>query len=544
MEKNKNKGVKAAPTIVGAAVLLGATAFASRLLGLVRDRLLAGEFGAGPSLDAYYAAFRIPDLVYTFLVLGALSAGFIPYFTKRYREKNAGAEAWLFTNSILNVMGLMLVALSILGVLFAGPILFAVAPGFDTATMEIAVELSRVLYISTILLGLSSVFGGVLQGLKRFTLYAIAPLLYNVGIIAGVVVAQRTNAGIEAVAWGVVGGAALHLTIQLIGALTSGWRYKLVMNLKDKDVREMFSLMGPRVVGLAVSQINLIAMTAIASLLAAGSITIFNFANNIQYVPIGIIGISFAIAAFPAFCDAANKNDLKRLIKTLSQTTRNILFLIIPLTVVFLLLRAQIVRVVLGAGEFGWNETILTANVLAFFTLSLFAQALIPLLVRVFFAYKNTLIPAVIALVSAAINISLAWMWSSTFGVVGIAMAFSIASIIQCALLWIVVRHKIRDMDEVRLLKTIVISAGAALLAGIMIQAMKELYAAVFSLTTFWAVLGQGVIAGVVGLSVYVIVAWAFKSEELHILWCSLRRRLFKRVRTVESGDEAIEAMG
>lgn len=529
----------ASPTIVGAAVLLGATALASRFLGLIRDRLLAGTFGAGVDLDIYYAAFRIPDLIFTFLVLGALSAGFIPFFTKRYAEgKN---QAWDFTNTVLHVMGVGLLVFSVLGACFAPWILRLVAPGFDADTLARAVSVSRIMYLSTFFLGVSSVFGGVLQGLKHFTLYAIAPLLYNIGIICGILSATFLGGGIVFVAWGVVLGSVLHVLLQLVGALYAGWRYQALWNWRDTDIRELLLLMGPRIVGLAVSQLNLIVMTAIASLLAAGSITIFNFANNIQYVPIGIIGISFAIAAFPSLSEQAAQKNRTQMRATISETTRNILFLIIPLSVVFLLLRIQIVRVVLGAGVVGWNETIITAHTLAFFVLSLFAQALIPLFVRVFFAYKNTAAPALIAVCTALVNTTLAWVWSGTFGVVGIAMAFSLASILQLVLLWFFVSRKLGGLDEGRVLKSLITISLSALLGGLMIQAMKVLYERFIHLDTFVGVLGQGLVAGSAGLGVYLLAAWIWHSPELATLWGSLRRRLFRRYRLSESADAAIE---
>ncbi|NQV12252.1 murein biosynthesis integral membrane protein MurJ [Candidatus Uhrbacteria bacterium] len=533
---------KAAPAIVGAAVLLGGTALGSRVLGLIRDRMLAGTFGAGVELDVYYAAFRIPDLIFTFLVLGALSAGFIPLFTKHLCKEEDSEAAWTFTNNILHILGVCLIGLSVLAIIFTPWILRLVAPGFDAETLVHATKVSRIMYISTTLLGLSSVFGGVLQGLKRFTLYAIAPLMYNIGIILGVLVAQWTTGSISIVAWGVVLGAALHLLIQLFGSARAGWRYNFVWNWKDKDAREMMQMMLPRLLGLAVSQINLIVMTAIASLLAIGSITIFNFANNIQFVPIGIVGISFAIAAFPTMSELANKKNKKKLKQVVSRTARNILFLIVPLSVVFLALRAQIVRVVLGAGVFGWNETIITANVLGFFVISLFAQALIPLLVRVFFAYKNTTIPAVIALISAAINIVLAIMWSRTMGVPGIALAFSVANVIQMVLLWAAANKKLGGMDEVRVLKSSITIVGSAIMCGIVVQAMKELFAAAVPLTTFFAVLGQGLVAGIAGFLVYLIVSWVFKSEELDVLVAGLKRKLFRKSFISESADEAVES--
>ncbi len=397
------------------------------------------------------------------------------------------------------------------------------------------------MYVSTILLGFSSVFGGMLQGLKRFTLYAIAPLLYNVGIIAGTSVAFVYGFGIKAVAWGVVLGALLHFGIQVIGSVRAGWRYRFLVRPRDPDMRELARLMIPRVAGLALSQINLIVMTAIASLLSAGSVAIFHFANNIQYVPIGIVGISFAIAAFPTLSEQAGAAQREALRKTISETTRMILFLIIPLSVVFLLLRIQIVRVVLGAGQFGWNETILTAHTIAFFVLSLFAQALIPLIVRVFFAWQNTLTPALIALGSAIINIVAAWFWSQSFGVVGLAMAFSLASIIQLTLLWALATRRMGGLDEAAILHSLITMLIAAVMSGLMIQAVKNIYAAVVPLTTFFAVLGQGIAAGAAGLAIYMLAAWVWDSPELEGLWASVRRRLFRRYHLSESADAAIE---
>ena len=528
-------------SVFGAAVLLGATALASRVLGLVRDRMLAGTFGAGTELDAYYAAFRVPDLVYSFIVLGALSAGFIPYFTKRLKQQDGLASAFAFTDTVLTIMAAALMVLSGLGALFARQLLLLVAPGFDDATVELAVPLSRLLYLSTFFLGISSVFGGILQSFKRFTLYSIAPLLYNIGIIGGTLVAGYSSDNVMWVAWGVVLGALLHLMLQMVGAVHSGWRPRWGMAFKDADVRAMFGLMGPRVLGLAITQINLIVMTAIASVLSIGSVSIFHFANNIQYVPVGVIGVAFAIAVFPHLSDAANDNNQKVMARSVSQTTRSILFLIIPITVVMLLLRTQIVRVVLGAGVFGWNETIIAATMLGYFALSLFAQSLTPLYVRVFFANKNTVIPTLIALLTAFVNVAFALWWTPKFGVTGIAMAFSLSACVQCVLLWIALRVYVASLDELRLLRMLVTSVGAALVAGLMIQAVKELYGTFIPLRTFLAVVGQIFVAGGAGMTAYLVTAWAFKSEEYEWFVAAIRRKLFCKYAAVESGDEALD---
>ena len=358
-------------TITGAAILLGAASLTSRLLGILRDRALAHTFGAGDLLDAYFTAFRIPDLVYNLLIAGALTAGFIPIFTELF--VNNKKQAWQFTNQVISWLSVAVLIMCTLLILFASPLTNLIGPGFSVEQQYLTSQLTRILFLSPIILGLSAIISGVLQSLRYFLVYALSPILYNIGIIIGALVFSRWW-GIHGVAYGVILGALLHLCVQLPTAWYAGFRPRIIMRFTS-TLKMLTRMMIPRTLSLATYQIVLLVMTVIATTLASGSVAIFNFANNIHFFPIGIVGISFALAAFPALSKTAAEHNTDVLIQTINTTVRKILFLIIPITVLFLLLRAEIVRIVLGSGEFGWTATVRTADCLAFFAVGLLSKS-------------------------------------------------------------------------------------------------------------------------------------------------------------------------
>ncbi|HMB65422.1 MAG TPA: murein biosynthesis integral membrane protein MurJ, partial [Patescibacteria group bacterium] len=337
-------------SITVAATLVAFSSLVSRFLGIFRDRILAGQFGAGDTLDVYYAAFRIPDLMFNLLVLGALSAGFIPILTGLIKdfqcrgvagyEDSPNKKAWDLVSNILNVLMVVLIGISILGIIFAPYLMKIVTPGFSPDKQMLTAHITRIMFLSPIFLGISSVLGGILQSFKRFCVYSLAPIMYNIGIITGAL-CFAPFWGVYGLAWGVVLGAFLHMLIQLPLAVKLGFRYRPLFNIRDKNLHRIGRMMVPRTMTLGITQLNLLVITIIASGLAGGSLAVFNFANNLQYFPVGIFGISFAIAAFPTMSAVAfNK---KKLVANFSYTARQILFFIVPATVLLLTLRAQIV---------------------------------------------------------------------------------------------------------------------------------------------------------------------------------------------------------
>ncbi|MBL7058380.1 murein biosynthesis integral membrane protein MurJ [Patescibacteria group bacterium] len=519
-------------SITLAAALVAVSSLISRVLGIFRDRILAGEFGAGDTLDVYFAAFRVPDMVYNLIVLGALSAGFIPIFTELLQKKDAKSceviqkgshvVAWEFTNNLVNLLLIVLVGLSVVGLIFMPYLMKIIAPGFSAEKLSETIGLARIMLLSPIILGISGVAGGVLQSFKRFFVFSLSPIMYNVGIIIGALFFVPVW-GVYGLAYGVVFGACLHLFIQLPAIFALGFRYRIYINLSSNKIRKIGRLMIPRLMSLGVVQINLLVITVIASILPSGSLSIFNLANNLAFFPIGIFGISFAVAAFPALSSYATNNEL--FIRTFSKTFRNILFFIVPSTVVLMTLKAQIVRVILGTGNFDWSDTILTLEVLEFFAISLFAQATVPLLARMFFALKDSKTPFFVGLGSAILNVFLSYYFSRKMGVAGLALAFSLASIFNFIFLWILLRVKAGYLDEGRILASVIKFSAAAVGCGIVIQFSKGLVVDYVDMDKLWGVLVQGGIASVFGLLAYLLLCYIFRSKELfHFFNVILRR--------------------
>lgn len=531
-------------SITMAASLVAFSSLISRLLGIFRDRILAGEFGAGPVLDVYYAAFRIPDFIFNLLILGALSAGFIPVFTSLMKDEgHDNEEAWKFVSNILNIIMVLLIVISVLGIIFAPYFIHFITPGFSPEAQKATSDLTRIMFLSPLFLGISGVVGGVLQSFKRFFIYSLSPIFYNIGIIIGALYLVDIF-GIYGLAVGVVFGASMHMAIQLPSLFALGFKYSFSFNFKGEQIKKIGAMMIPRTLSLAVGQVNLLIITIIATTLLSGSLAILNFANNLQAFAIGIFGVSFAVAAFPTFSTLAF--DRKKLSESFSQTVRQILFFIVPSTVLLLTLRAQIIRVTLGVGNFDWEDTVLTIDTLGFFALSLFAQALLPLLTRVFYARHDTKSPFYIGVVSFFLNVVLSFWLSDVLGVAGLALAFSISSIFNFILLWIVLRIEIGYLHEVKILVSSLKFSAAAIVAGAAIQITKISVWPFIDMSKTLGVLLQGFLAGTMGILVYILISYVLRTEELLNLGDGIKRRLWKKKETknrVASSDQG-EARG
>ncbi len=450
-------------SISGAAGILAISALISRILGLVRDRLLAGNFGASSDLDVYFAAFRIPDLVYNILIAGGIVVAFLPLLSEYFLKDKE--EAWRFTNNILNIFLLFLILISFILVIFAPFFVKLITPGFNPQQLSLTVLLSRILFLSPILLGLSSIFSGILQYFNKFLIYSLAPILYNLGIILGIIFLAPYY-GILGVTLGVVSGAFLHFAIQIPSAMRCGFSYKPIFNFRDPKIKRVFSLMIPRTLGVAAPQINLMVVTAIASTLTSGSLAIFTLSNNLQQFPLGLIGIPFAVAAFPALSRAFAALQREEFLKNFFSTFRKILYLIIPISFLVFILRTQIVAIIYKSGNFSQDSVELLAATLGLFVLGFWASTLIPLVLRAFFAFQDTKTPTIIAVFAMFLNVALSfgfvWLlgFSNSFqnflvkifslqgieniSIIGLPLAFSIDGILQFILLMFFLNKKIK----------------------------------------------------------------------------------------------------
>lgn len=527
------------PTIATAAVIIAALSFASRLLGLFRDRLLAATFGAGPLLDAYYTAFRIPDFIFNLLGLGALSAAFLPLYI-RLRGEHAECSR-VFAAKVLSDIVVILCALCAVGAI-AAPIIYRIlAPGFPPDELATTVSLGRVMLLATFLLGCSTVAGGILQAEARFVAFAAAPLLYNLGIILGIVVFVPIW-GTMGLAWGVVVGAAFHLVVQWIAARRVGFRPSWQPSWRDSNVRRAMTLLVPRILGLASDQFQLVVFTAIASTLAHGTLAVFMFASNIQSVPVSLFGISFAVAAFPYLAAAAYGATLEKFREQFSISVRNIALLAFPAIVILIALKAQVVRALLGAGAFDWDATLRTLGALEVFGIGLFWVMLVPLLARSFYALEDTWTPFAASVIANIIGITIALPFGRSYGARGLAFAFIIAATIQAVTLLVLLRARVGPLDGRRIAMACAKFAVAAFAMAIAIQILKPIIANRIGTTTFIGIGLQGAVAAVIGIAVYLTVGILLRSAEITELAHALRRRALRVVRLPFGGAE--EARG
>lgn len=512
-----------------AALILAFASIASRLLGMLRDSVFATRFGAGDLLDAYSAAFRLPDLLFNFLLMGALSAGLIPVFSEYFYGKDGGKkEAFRIISGLLNFVLVGWLVLGIAAFIFAPWILKVLTPGFPEQKILQSSHLARIMILSPLFLAISAIWGGVLQSLKRFLIFAFSPIFYNVGIIFGAIYLVGIF-GPAGLAWGVVLGAFLHMVVQFPSVWQAGWRPQFFLEW-HKGVKEIMLLTIPRSLAVGIAQLNFVFMTALASILAAGSLTIFTFANNLQAMPVGLVGVSLSTAAFPSFVQAANQRDFEKLGNLVKRSIAKIMFFIIPSSFFLYIIREPLVELIFAHNMFGKNmfsgqDVFLTAQTLKYFVLGVFAQSLVPLLARIFFAFKNTRIPFYIGLAGAVANAGLSYVLSLKLGVAGLSLGFALASIFNLFLLVWYLRKKflvlgnIWDMREI--MKSLAASLAAA--AAVFLTAEKTgKFFAESSIQNLYFVLAVSVIFVLIWLAASLLL----KQKELFKLFRSTKKRL------------------
>jgi putative peptidoglycan lipid II flippase len=507
---------------IGQATIIIATfTLLSRITGFGRDILLAQHLGLSTDSDIYFTAFRIPDLVYNLLILGTLSVALIPVFSQYYFKDKPRAFAIASTVLNISAIGMALICIAIFFLAF--PLTKLVAPGFSEAQIHSTVTLTRIMLLSPIIFTISNVFSSVLISMKKFIIVNIAPLLYNLGIILGILFLYP-RFGLAGLAYGVIFGAFLHLAIQIPEAMRHGFRWKPVFRYKEPGVIKIAALFLPRIVGLDNSYVNLIIVSIIGSTLVTGSITAFNYANNIQAVALGIFALSSAVAIFPVLSEYYAKSDVKGFIRTLQHTIIRVLYFVIPITILILLLRAHIVRLLLGYGRCDWTCTITTFNTLGVLALGIVAQSLIPLFARAFYSRQNTKTPVVISLVGMFINGGLSYSFSHAFGVVGIALGFVIASTVQCILLFVYLHRELERDDEAAekalsvFDNTLVVQTLKILLASVLLGGISyaTLYLAdpILDTHTVIGIFAQAALATALGTVVYVALTRYLKVYE------------------------------
>ena len=488
----------------------------SRLLGLVRDRLLASTFyieGSQWQLDVYFAAFRIPDMIFQLLVLGALSAAFIPVYSHFLSKKEKEAQELARSVITLSVIGFSCVAIGIY--IFAYPLSNLIAPDFDPIELELMANLTRIMLFAQFFFVISNFYTGILQSHQRFLIPAIAPILYNVGIIFGITVLSP-YINIYGPAVGVVIGAILHLLIQIPIAYTIGFSYRPKANIKHKGVRQIGKLMLPRTAALAVTQLELTIAVFLSSSLADGSLSIFYFAQHLQALPVGLFGLTIGQAALPML--SKEDHNIKRFQELFLSSFKQILYFALPACVLLLVLRVPLVRIAYGAKSFPWDATLLTGRVVAAFAISVAALAVIQLLIRAFYALQDTITPLVVGAFSVFLNVVLA-IWfikGMQMDVVGLGLAVSIAGIVQAVILFIALNHKVKTFPPSCYLPSLIKMLTATALTAIFLWLpMRFLDTYILDTTRTIELVILTVVTSGIGFSVYVIFSKILQIEEM-----------------------------
>jgi putative peptidoglycan lipid II flippase len=448
--------------IVRAATLVMALFLLSRIAGLAREMIIGARFGTSAEMDAYLAAFRVPDLLFQLVAGGALGSAFIPVFTGCLTRRDL-TGAWRVFSAVTNLVLIVLTGLALLAALAAPWLVSTIlAPGFSPEQQALTVSLMRWMLVSTVVFGVSGIVMGVLNSFQHFLLPALAPLIYNLSIIAAALF-LAPSLGVYALVIGVVAGSLLHLDVQLFGLWWYGARYRATLGLRDPNVREVGRLMAPRVLGLAVVQINFWVNTLLASGLAVGSISALNYAWLLMLLPQGIVAQAAATAAFPTFAALEARGRYGELRHTVSSTLRGVLFLTIPAAAGLFVWRVPLIRLLLERGEFTARSTEMTAAALAFYAFGLIGHSVVEIVARAFYALHDTRTPVAVGVGAMALNVLLSLLLIVPLQHAGLALANTLATSIEMVLLVWLLARRLAGLEWEQLATTIV-RAGAATL--------------------------------------------------------------------------------
>lgn len=501
-------------SIATAGLIVTGAFFLSRVLGWLRLVVISTTFGASGQLDAFFAAFRIPDLIFQLVAAGALSSALIPVLAGLHAT-DEDARAWRVASSVTNLMMGGLIVLAVVFAIGAPWIVPLITPGFDVVATEQTVELTRIMLISPILLALGSVATSILNARGRFAAAAAAPLLYNVAIILAAVLFSSAL-GVASLALGVVVGSFLNVVVQLRSLERTGFRYEPVIDASDPAAREALLLMAPRAVGLGVSQVTFIVSTTLASGLATGSITAFNVAFTILQIPIGIIGVPLGVVVFPTLARELALGAAERYLALLTRSIRLVLFVMLPLTGLAMVLRRQVVSLLFEYGRFDQAAIDLTANTLLYFLIGLAAHSLIAILARAFYAGKDTRTPVVAAILAVVINVGFAILTVGTLGLAGLALGIAIGAWAECLLLVWVLRRRHPAFALQGIARVIVEASLASLAASLVaLGAVRFIDGAIGPTPGRLALLGETILATAAGGLVFLGVALVLRIPEL-----------------------------
>ncbi|MDQ3098585.1 MAG: murein biosynthesis integral membrane protein MurJ [bacterium] len=505
-------------TILGAATILMATVAASRILGLVRTRLLASYFTPSEA-GIYIAAFRLPDMVYNLLIFGALSVAFIPVFSDMM-TKQGKAKAFSFASSLLSVGIVVFGIVSILSIIFVRPISTLIAIGFNDSELDLMSSLSQILFISQFVFVIGALFTSLLQSFKHFFIPAIAGVLYNVGIIIGIIIFTPFF-GIYGPVYGVLLGSFLYLLIHIPLIKSIGYSFRFNFDTSQPGVRRVFKLMGPRTLAIAGDQLRTTFNLSIASSISASSVTYLNFAQQLYLVPVGLFIATMAQAALPVLSEEQALHQKDSFIKTLITSLHQVLFLTLPAAAILIILRIPVVRLVFGASQFDWDATVLTGMTVAWLAVGLVAESIVMLFVRAYYALHDTKTPVVVALGALLVDVvvSVIFIYVLKQDVWSLGLSASIGGYIAAIALFILLNRRIGGLFSFAFFSPFIRMSIAALVMAVSLRIpIKLLDQVVFDTTRTINLLVLTGIASVCGMIMYLFLTWLFRVKEAFMI--------------------------
>lgn len=521
-----------------AAIVLASSTLVSALLGIFRDRWLNSmyydTYPAG--LDAYTAAFTVPDFLYFIITSGALAVTFIPVFNQRLVAGNK-KSAWELSTSTLNFLALISFIASIFIMIFADPLVrYIVAPGLNEQSMPLAINMMRVIAINPFLFSISTVLSSMQQAVKRFVFYAIAPALYNVGIIVGILVFtnginifgwQIFEGGIMGVAIGVVFGALLQLFASIIGMVGIGFQYNFKIYWKNQGFRTVLKLLPTRSADQSIDYVMSILNTNLASRMGEQAIRAYQQAASLKSMPVNLIGVAISTAFFPKLSEDAASEDIEKFTDTFKQSLSTIVWISLPVAIIAFFIRGYVVNFIKNGGDPK------IASVLGSFVIAIFFQSVFHIASRGFYARQNTKIPLILSIASFAVQLIFALIFSASgFGPEGLAYALSISALVEVSLLLIILnkqmKGKIFDKTMISSLTRILIASA---IAGMTSYALTKIMPLRAVDNSFLSTFPKFCVICAVSLLVYIGACVALKIEEVRPVINKVRQVLFKNVK-------------
>lgn len=542
LENGRNLFVRRQSGIFSAALVISLTYAVSMVLGILRERLLVARFYTccREQLDVYYAAFRLPDMIFQLVVIGALSAAFIPVFSE-YLTSDEKA-AYRLASSLINTLLVFFLILAIIVFILARPFSDLITGNFSYWQVGLMASMTRLMLLAQVFFLISNFFAAMIQSHQRFLLPSLSPVVYNLGIILSVIFLSGPL-GIWSATVGVLLGSFLHLLIQIPLLLKLGFKYAPIFGWANVGVRKVLKLMFPRTLGLAVSQIEATISLFLATSLSPGSLTIYYLAQRLVDLPVRLLGTSVGQAALPILSLQLAQRKREEFKKTLGQSFNQILYLALPATAAFLVLRVQLVRFAYGARSFPWVATIMTGRTLAAVTLSIFSQSAVQLLVRGFYAIHDTKTPFIVGFTSVIINVtlSLVFIFSLKLEIFGLALAFSVSNFFNLLALMLLFNFRKEKFicwgDVFGWFKMVIASIIAASFSW---ASMKVLDTFVFDTTKTLPLLLLTLSSLLIGLLVYYLISKIFRFKELEMI-LSFGKRFARWKETLFSVEEIIE---